>query len=118
MSFKELFEEVKSHYKIELETQQNLDSKISSLMATSGTVTGLLFGFDTFLVTKILLNYEYLYPSIASLIIAIVANLTSFILCMLAFKVKDYFFVMRAGFIDNENNLTHDEILSLTEDKI
>jgi hypothetical protein len=110
-------EELKSHYKIELETQQNLDNKISSLMATSGTVTGLLFGFGTFLVTKILLNYEFLYFSIGSLIIAIIANLASFILCMLAYKVKKYYFIMREGFIDNENNLSHDEILSLTRDE-
>ncbi len=71
-SNKKLLDELKSHYKIELETQQNLDNKISILMATSGTVTGLLFGFGTFLVTKILLNYEFLYFSIASLIVAII----------------------------------------------
>ena len=43
-------------------------------MATSGTITGLLFGFGTFLVTKILLNYEILYFSIASLIVEIILN--------------------------------------------
>jgi hypothetical protein len=117
LSNKEFLDEIKSHYKIELETQQNLDNKISSLMATSGTVTGLLFGFGTFLVTKILLNYEFLYFSIASLIIAILANLVSFILCMLAYKIKNYFFIMREGFIVNENTLTHEEILALTKDE-
>ncbi len=71
-SNKKFLDELKSHYKIELETQQNLDNKISILMATSVTVTGLLFGFGTFLVTKILLNYEFLYFSIASLIVAII----------------------------------------------
>ena len=71
-SNKKLLDQLKLQYKIELETQQNLDNKISSLMATSGTVTGLLFGFGTFLVTKILLNYEFLYFSIASLIVAII----------------------------------------------
>ncbi|MGI9012326.1 MAG: hypothetical protein ACR2F1_14240 [Nitrososphaeraceae archaeon] len=38
-SNKELLDQLNSHYKIELETQQNLDNKISSLMATSGTIT-------------------------------------------------------------------------------
>ncbi len=47
-SNKKFLDELKSHYKIELETQQNLDNKISILMATSVTVTGLLFGFGTF----------------------------------------------------------------------
>jgi hypothetical protein len=116
-SNKELLDELKSHYKIELETQQNLDNKTNSLMATSGTVTGLLFGFGTFLVTKIPSDYQYLYFSIASLIFAILANLASFILCLLAYKVQNYYFIMREGFIDNENSLTHDEILSLTEEK-
>ena len=71
-SNKKLLDQLKLQYKIELETQQNLDNKISILMATFGTVTGLLFGFGTFLVTKILLNYEFLYFSIASLIVAII----------------------------------------------
>ena len=31
--------QLKLHYKIELETQQNLDNKFSSLIATSGTLT-------------------------------------------------------------------------------
>jgi hypothetical protein len=79
-SNKKLLDELKSHYKIELETQQNLDNKISILMATSGTVTGLLVGFGTFLVTKILLNYEFLYFSIASLIVAIIVYIYSFYL--------------------------------------
>ena len=48
---------------------------MTSLMATSGTVTGLLlFGFGIFLVTKILLYYEILYFSIASLMVAIVTT--------------------------------------------
>jgi hypothetical protein len=38
-SNKKLLDELKSHYKIELETQQNSDNKINSLMATSGMVT-------------------------------------------------------------------------------
>ena len=79
-SNKKLLDELKSHYKIELETQQNLDNKMTSLMATSGTVTGLLLGFGTFLVTKILLNYEFLYFSIASLIVAIIVYIYSFYL--------------------------------------
>jgi hypothetical protein len=79
-SNKKLLDELKSYYKIELETQQNLDNKISILMATSGTVTGLLVGFGTFLVTKILLNYEFLYFSIASLIVAIIVYIYSFYL--------------------------------------
>ena len=79
-SNKKLLDELKSHYKIELETQQNLDNKISILMATSGTVTGLLVGFGTFLVTKILLNYEFLYFSITSLIVAIIVYIYSFYL--------------------------------------
>ena len=58
-SNKKLLDQLKLQYKIELETQQNLDNK-------------LLFGFGTFLVTKILLNYEFLYFSIASLIVAII----------------------------------------------
>jgi hypothetical protein len=68
-SNKKLLDELKLHYKIELEIQQNLDDKISVLMATSGTITGLLFGFCIFLVKKIPLNYEFLYFSIAFLIV-------------------------------------------------
>jgi hypothetical protein len=61
--------------------QQNLDNKISILMAIYRTVSGLLFGFDIFLVTKILfLNYEFLYFSISSLIIVIIVYIYSFYL--------------------------------------
>jgi hypothetical protein len=41
-------------------------------MGISGTVSRLLFGFGIFLVTKILLNYEFLYFLIASLIVVII----------------------------------------------
>lgn len=112
-----LLDELKSHYKIELEIQKNLDTKNSSMIATIGTVTGLLFGFGTFLVTKIALDYEYVNYSIAILIIAICANLISFILCMFAFKIKKYLFLMREGLIEDENKLKIKDIRSLAKDE-
>lgn len=86
-------------------------------MATSGTVTGLLFGFGTFLVTKINNNYEFLYFTIFSLVFAILANLSSFVLCLRAYKIRDYYFIMREGFIKNENSITRDELMSIGNDQ-
>jgi O-antigen/teichoic acid export membrane protein len=83
-------------------------------MATSGTVTGLLFGFGTFLVTKISHDYTFLYYTIFSLVFAILANLGSFVFCMMAFRIKDYYFIMREGFRRQENTLTKEDILSIS----
>lgn len=71
--------------------------------------------FGTFLITKISPNYEFLLLTIFSLVFAITANLTSFGLSLLAYKVRYYYFIMREGYILDENRLTIDQLNTLTK---
>jgi hypothetical protein len=91
----ELLDELKAQYDKEFETQETLDKKTSTMMATAGTVTTLLFGFGTFLVTRIEPTYALLYFAILSLLAAIITNIFCVFMCVKAYYVRDYYFVAR-----------------------
>jgi hypothetical protein len=95
MPINELLDEVKAQYSREFESQEVMDGKASTMMATAGTVTGLLFGFGTFLVTKIDPTYGLLYFAIISLLAAIITNIFCVLMCIKAYYVRDYYFVAR-----------------------
>jgi hypothetical protein len=92
----ELLDELKAQYNKEFETQEMLDGKASSMMATAGTVTSLLFGFGTFLVARVEPIYALLYFAILSLLLAtIITNIFSVFMCVKAYYVRDYYFVAK-----------------------
>jgi purine-cytosine permease-like protein len=64
------------------------------MIATAGTVTGLLFGFETFLVTNISKEYELLIFAMISLVTAIIINITSVFLSIIVSRIRTYYFVM------------------------
>jgi hypothetical protein len=78
-------------------------------MATSGTTSTLLFGFGTFIVTRIDPNYEYLSYASGSLIAAITLSVASSFFSFWAFKTESYTRVLADNFfflgrnIDEEN---------------
>jgi hypothetical protein len=92
----ELLDELKAQYNKEFETQESLDKKASTMMATAGTVTSLLFGFGTFLVARVEPTYALLYFAILSLLLAsIITNIFSVFMCVKAYYVRDYYFVAK-----------------------
>lgn len=91
----QFIEHLKSQYDKEFEIRQNLDNKANNMIATAGTVTGLLFGFGTFLVTNIDRNYIFLNYAMISLIVAIIATIVSVFLSMISSRIRTYNFVMK-----------------------
>ena len=96
MPINELLDELKAQYNKEFETQESLDKKTSTMMATAGTVTSLLFGFGTLLVARVEPTYALLYSAILSLLLAaIITNIFCVFMCIKAYYVRDYYFVAR-----------------------
>jgi hypothetical protein len=62
---------LQSEYDKQFEISRHTDNKASNMLATAGTVTGLLFGFGTFLVSNIELDYQFISFAFFLLIIAI-----------------------------------------------
>jgi hypothetical protein len=92
----ELLDELKAQYNKEFETQESLDKKTSTMMATAGTVTSLLFGFGTLLVARVEPTYALLYSAILSLLLAaIITNIFCVFMCIKAYYVRDYYFVAK-----------------------
>lgn len=91
----DFLEAVKNQYEKEFEAIKNIDGKANSMIATAGTVTGLLFGFGTFLITNIITNYQFISYAIGLLIIAIVSNVFAVFLCILSSRIRDYQFVAK-----------------------
>ena len=85
---------LQSEYDKQFEISRHTDNKASNMLATAGTVTGLLFGFGTFLVSNIELDYQFISFAFFLLIIAIIANISSVFLSILAFKMRRYTYVL------------------------
>lgn len=98
LATRELMETLRLEYQKEFETARHIDNKSSNMLAAAGTVTGLLFGFGTFLVSNLDPNYQYVYHAIILLVIAIVTNIVSVFLCVFAFKMLRYEYVIRANY--------------------
>jgi len=64
------------------------------MIATSGTVTSLLFGFGTFILSRLKPDYTLLDYAIISLIVVILVNIGSVILSILAFRLQRYKYAM------------------------
>lgn len=79
-----------SEYYEQFEVGRHTDNKASNMLATAGTVTGLLFGFGTFLVSNIKIDYEFISYAIFLLISGIILNISSVFLSILAFKMRRY----------------------------
>ena len=97
-SRKELIDVLKSEYQKEFDTARNTDSKASNMLATAGTVTGLLFGFGTFLVSNIKSDYELITFAMFFLLVAIGSNIVSVILSIFAFKMRRYQYVINPNY--------------------
>ena len=110
-----LLDELKAQYNKEFETEEIMDRKATTMMATAGTVTSLLFGFGTFLVTRIEPTYALLYFAILSLLAAIITNIFSVVMCVKAYYVRDYYFVAKdKSFLkDNANSYNAKDIAGL-----
>jgi hypothetical protein len=70
-------EELRLAYNTILDQRKHLDNKTSSMMATSGTTSTLLFGFGTFIITRIDPKYELLPYAYGILILAIIMSIAS-----------------------------------------
>ena len=87
-------QELKAAYNDVLDQRKNLDSKASSVIATSSTISSLLFGFGAFILTKIDPAYSLLLPASVTLIFAVVVNIASVFFSLRAFKTEGYYYVM------------------------
>jgi lipopolysaccharide export LptBFGC system permease protein LptF len=87
-------DELKAQYDKEFESRQSIDDKSNSTTSTAGTVTGLLFGFGTLLISNINASYVFLYYTISLFIIAIIANIITVFLCIWISRVREYRLVM------------------------
>ena len=87
-------EELRLAYNNILDLRKHLDSKASSMMATSGTVSSILFGFGTFMLTRMNPTYPFLPYAVVTLIAAIVATAVSALISVRAFKSDKYDYVM------------------------
>ncbi len=64
------------------------------MIATSGTVSSLLFGFGTFTLTKIDPTYPFLFYAFLTLVAAVVVTVASALISLRAFKTEKYYYVM------------------------
>jgi hypothetical protein len=90
----ELLDELKAQYNKEFETQESLDKKASTMMATAGTVTSFLFAFGALVVT-ISPTYALIYFVFLFLLAAIIPNIFCVFMCVKAHYVRDYYFVAK-----------------------
>jgi hypothetical protein len=89
-SRKELLNVISYEYQHGIEDARHIDNKASNMLATAGTLTGLLFGFGTFLVSNIKPTYEFLPHAMFLLVVSILFNISSVFLCILAFRMQRY----------------------------
>jgi len=97
-------------YNNELDLRKSLDNKASSMIATSGTVTSLLFGFGTFILSRLKPDYTLLDYAIISLIGVILINIGSVFLAILAFRLQKYKYAMTPERFFQIENYTEEEI--------
>lgn len=64
------------------------------MIATSGTVSSLLFGFGIFTLTKIDPTYPFLFYASVTLIAAVVVTVASALISLRAFKTEEYYYAM------------------------
>jgi hypothetical protein len=110
MSIEHFLQELRMQYNNELDLRKNLDNKASSTIATSGTVTSLLFGFGTFILSRLKPDYTLIDYAIISLIVAILINIGSVILSILAFRLQKYKYAMTPERFFQTANYTEEEI--------
>jgi hypothetical protein len=93
MPVEEYLQELRLQYNNELDLRKNLDDKASKMITTAGTVTSLLFGFGVFIITR--LGLESL-ANVATyfLIAAVLANIASIFLSLMALRLTKYAYVM------------------------
>jgi hypothetical protein len=89
-----LVEELRLAYNDILDLRKHLDNKASTMIATSGTVSSLLFGFGTFTLTKINPTYPLLFHASVALIAAVIVTIASALVSLRAFKTEEYKYVM------------------------
>src|SRR5712691_1671907 len=93
-SLNHLVEELRLAYNNVLDLRKHLDNKASTMIATSGTISSLLFGFGTFTLTKIDYTYPFLFWAYLSLIAAVVVTVASALISLWAFKTEEYKYAM------------------------
>src|SRR5438105_4763364 len=87
-------EELRLAYNNILDLRKHLDNKASSMITASSTVSSLLFGFGTFILTKINPTYQLTSDAIIALIIAVGVTVVSALISLRAFKMEKYRYVM------------------------
>lgn len=87
-------EELRLAYNNILDLRKHLDGKASTMIATSGTVSSLLFGFGTFTLTRITPVYPFLPYAVVTLIAAVVVTAISALISLRAFETGKYDYVM------------------------
>jgi hypothetical protein len=109
-SEKEFAEALKEQHCEEFESQRNLDSKATSTLSIGGIVSGLLFGFGTFLLTRMEPNFEFAEVVIGILGAALIANIFCVGIALWAFRVRKYTFVMSHEGFFHKGNYTEEVI--------
>ena len=90
----ELFvSELRAQYNIEFDNKKNLETKASSIIAISGTVAALLFGFGTFIISRVDPTYHLFMYILTLLMISISSVTVSIILSIFASTIQKYLVV-------------------------
>jgi hypothetical protein len=91
----ELFvSELRAQYNMEFEIKKNLETKASSLISISGTVTALLFGFGTFFISRVDPIYDFYVYTLALLLISILSVTVSIMLSVFGSIIQKYLVVV------------------------
>jgi len=85
--------ELRAQYNIEFDNKKNLETKASSIIAISGTVAALLFGFDTFIISRVDPTYHFFMYILALLMISVTSVTASIILSIFVSTIQKYLVV-------------------------
>lgn len=103
-------QELRSAYDNILKQRNHLDNKAATMLTASSTVTSLLFGFGIFIFTRIDPSYQFLLHASILLAMAIVLNIGSVLVSVLAFRTENYRYVNTSTRFFEKGEYTEEEI--------
>jgi hypothetical protein len=105
-----LLHELKLQNDIELDEKRNLDTKASNITNYSVTFTVLFFGVGTFLIEKIETEIIEVFAVLISLLLlGVILSILCVIFSIIAFRLREYRYVMSYDKFFTQENLPHDK---------
>jgi hypothetical protein len=85
---REFLEELRRSFEMMKDSRNTLERKANSIMAISGTVAALIFGFGALFLKNVHPSYEYFNLFVFSLFFDIILSISAMVLCAWSFRLE------------------------------